>query len=75
MIFLDPENKGNVDTIIKSICLICLDQPVNVPSGSEHKYESPDGSVGCGQMLHGGGSQQNSMNRWFDKICQVLLDT
>ncbi|XP_057289805.1 carnitine O-acetyltransferase-like [Hydractinia symbiolongicarpus] len=70
----DPENRGNVDTIIKSICLICLDQPVNVPSGTEHKYESPHGSVGCEQMLHGGGSQQNSMNRWFDKICQFVVN-
>ena len=69
----DPDNKANVDEIIKSICLICLDQPVNVPDRDAAKYEVLEGSMGLQQMLHGGGTSVNSMNRWFDKICQVCI--
>ena len=47
-----------------------LDQPVNVPDDAR-KFEYGFGSEGLKQMLHGGGTTKNSMNRWFDKISQV----
>ncbi|XP_065647513.1 carnitine O-acetyltransferase isoform X2 [Hydra vulgaris] len=66
----DTINKENVDCIVKSICLICLDQPVPV-AATQYKYEFPNL---IGQMIHGGGSHENSMNRWFDKICQFIVN-
>jgi len=71
----DSQNKSNIDKISKSICLICLDQPVEVPTNYKAaKYESAETSVALAQMLHGGGSHENSMNRWFDKICQFIVN-
>lgn len=71
-LLLDSQNKENIDKIQKSICLICLDQPVEVLSGtSPPKYESVFHSTAVAQCLHGGGSDQNSLNRWFDKAIQV----
>ena len=71
--FLDVQNKENVDKIIKSICLICLDQPISMPKEEIPRFNSTEGSESLKQMLFGGGTAQNSMNRWFDKICQVYL--
>ncbi|XP_002163219.3 carnitine O-acetyltransferase isoform X1 [Hydra vulgaris] len=66
----DSINKENVDCIVNSICLICLDQPVSVEP-TQYKYEF---SNLIGQMVHGGGTHENSMNRWFDKVCQLIVN-
>jgi len=70
----DAENKENVEEIIKSICLICLDQPVTIPQEEAPRFSSQEGSESLRQVLHGGGTHQNSMNRWFDKICQFVIN-
>lgn len=70
----DSKNRDNVDKIVKSICLICLDKPINVPEFNEGRFQSSERSQALHQMLHGGGSEQNSMNRWFDKICQFVVN-
>lgn len=57
-----------MNSIQKSIFTVCLDKPV--PRVSEDVYRNHV----AGQMLHGGGSQLNSGNRWFDKTLQVSED-
>ncbi|XP_068176527.1 carnitine O-acetyltransferase-like [Antennarius striatus] len=57
----DETNRQSVSTIESSIFTVCLDGAM--PPVSNDKYH---------QMLHGGGSQWNSGNRWFDKSMQVI---
>lgn len=70
----DSKNQDNIDKIEKSICLICLDQPIDIPEVSDSGFENERSSVSVRQMLHGGGSSQNGMNRWYDKICQFIVN-
>lgn len=58
-------NRESVRSIQKSIFTLCLDAPV--PRVSDDVYRNHV----AGQMLHGGGGQLNSGNRWFDKTLQV----
>ncbi|XP_068175837.1 carnitine O-acetyltransferase-like [Antennarius striatus] len=58
----DKTNRESVSTIESSIFTVCLDGAM--PPVSHHKYH---------QMVHGGGSQWNSGNRWFDKSLQVIV--
>ena len=61
----DKENKKSVSAIQRSIFTLCLDGAM--PQMSDEMYLSRAAI----QMLHGGGSQWNSGNRWFDKTLQV----
>ncbi|XP_074082091.1 carnitine O-acetyltransferase-like isoform X1 [Macrotis lagotis] len=63
----DKTNKASVHSIQKSIFTVCLD--VSIPWVSENVFKSQV----AGQMLHGGGSKQNSGNRWFDKTLQFIV--
>ncbi|XP_038600981.1 carnitine O-acetyltransferase isoform X1 [Tachyglossus aculeatus] len=63
----DKTNKASVRSIQKSIFTVCLDAPM--PRVSEDVYKSRVAA----QMLHGGGSQLNSGNRWFDKTLQFIV--
>ncbi|XP_078006139.1 carnitine O-acetyltransferase isoform X4 [Phascolarctos cinereus] len=63
----DKTNKASVRSIQKSIFTVCLDAPM--PRVSDDIYKSRV----AGQMLHGGGSKQNSGNRWFDKTLQFIV--
>uniref|UniRef100_A0A3P8T3Q0 Carnitine O-acetyltransferase a n=1 Tax=Amphiprion percula TaxID=161767 RepID=A0A3P8T3Q0_AMPPE len=60
----DKINKDSLSTIERSICTVCLDGPM--PQASDEMYNTYAGL----QIMHGGGSQWNSANRWFDKTLQ-----
>ncbi|KAL5011511.1 hypothetical protein ScPMuIL_010062 [Solemya velum] len=64
----DKTNKASMDTIQRSIFVLCLDQPVGT-----HEEYAEERSIAAKAMLHGGGSDLNSGNRWFDKTLQFIV--
>lgn len=63
----DKTNKDSVSAIQRSIFTVCLDEAM--PQVTNELYRS----CAAVQMLHGGGSQWNSGNRWFDKTLQFII--
>uniref|UniRef100_A0A3B4FE46 Carnitine O-acetyltransferase-like n=1 Tax=Pundamilia nyererei TaxID=303518 RepID=A0A3B4FE46_9CICH len=63
----DKPNKEALSAIQRSICVVCLDKAM--PQVPDDMYSR--GNVL--QMMHGGGSQWNSANRWFDKSVQFII--
>lgn len=57
-----------MDTIEKSLFVVCLDQPLTVADPNE------DFNVAGSQLIHGGGSHQNSGNRWFNKTLELVVN-
>jgi carnitine O-acetyltransferase len=64
-LFLVPENRNLFDTIENSVLVLCLDEK-NV-SGKKDQQTL----VGL-NFFHGGGTNLNTANRWFDKTLQVI---
>ncbi|XP_043912454.1 choline O-acetyltransferase isoform X2 [Protopterus annectens] len=60
----DSTNRDSLDMIERCICLVCLDEPTSV--------EPTDTNLAL-QMLHGGGCDKNSGNRWYDKPMQFIV--
>ncbi|KAG7243771.1 hypothetical protein INR49_009012, partial [Caranx melampygus] len=62
----DETNRESLSAIERSIFTVCLDNAK--PRRSDEMRQSA-----ILQMLHGGGSQCNSGNRWFDKGLQIIV--
>ncbi|MBN3276786.1 CLAT acetyltransferase, partial [Polyodon spathula] len=60
----DSTNRDSLDMIERCLCLVCLDDP----SGNE--LTDTNRAL---QMLHGGGYDKNSGNRWYDKPMQFVI--
>ncbi|XP_028649257.1 choline O-acetyltransferase [Erpetoichthys calabaricus] len=64
VIMKDSTNRDSLDMIERCICLVCLDEPTMLePTDTNHAL----------QMLHGGGVDKNSGNRWYDKPMQFIV--
>lgn len=64
----DETNRKSLESIHQSIFVLCLDK-----SSVEVNQKASRETVLLNQVDHGGGSKQNSGNRWFDKIFQVIV--
>nr|XP_009861511.1 carnitine O-acetyltransferase-like [Ciona intestinalis] len=64
----DRQNQASVRSIQRSIFALCLDERSS--KVSENRWRSDM----AGRCLHGGGSQYNTGNRWFDKTVQMIVD-
>lgn len=63
--FVVPENKNLFDTIDDSVLVLCLDDNYQL-------LDKKDTQTLIGfNFLHGGGTKNNTANRWFDKTLQV----
>nr|XP_011435097.2 carnitine O-acetyltransferase isoform X2 [Crassostrea gigas] len=63
----DKESKASLEILQRSICAICIDNKLPESAPGE------EDSTAAKMMLHGGGSQFNSANRWFDKTLQFIV--
>ncbi|ELT93087.1 hypothetical protein CAPTEDRAFT_218819 [Capitella teleta] len=63
----DPENAQHLESIQRSIVVVCLDKAMPSNAGRDEQ------TIAANQMNHGGGSTVNSANRWFDKILQMIV--
>lgn len=63
----DSMNKASVQSIQKSIFMLCLDKAI--PEAGTLNRQT---HVGL-QTIHGGGSHQNAGNRWYDKPVQFIV--
>ncbi|XP_065077802.1 choline O-acetyltransferase isoform X3 [Ochlerotatus camptorhynchus] len=82
MLLLEEPNARNIELIEQALVLICIDEPIPLTFNARGFNGSPAGAHYCGgrdesnmahQMIHGGGSECNSGNRWFDKTMQLIV--
>lgn len=64
---VDPQNAKSIDSISKALFIVCLDEAVPFNKSEEM-------NVASHQLIHGGGSTQNSGNRWFNKTIQFIIN-
>ncbi|KAG2462832.1 CLAT acetyltransferase, partial [Polypterus senegalus] len=64
VIMKDSTNRDSLDMIERCICLVCLDEPTMLEPADTNRAL---------QMLHGGGVDKNSGNRWYDKPMQFIV--
>ncbi|KAH8402760.1 hypothetical protein KR215_009885, partial [Drosophila sulfurigaster] len=81
---LDERNQRNLELIETALLVLCLDEPLGVNfnargfSGATptvHTAGERDETNMAHEMIHGGGSEFNSGNRWFDKTMQLIICT
>jgi choline O-acetyltransferase len=81
-LLLDEQNCRNIELIEKSLINLCLDETLP-PSfnargfpgaaASVHMLGERDETNMAHEMIHGGGSECNTANRWFDKTMQIII--
>lgn len=79
----DYQNSRNIELVEQALVVLCLDEPLparfNVRTSmggkSGHVAGDRDETNMEHQMIHGGGSEFNSGNRWFDKTMQIIIST
>lgn len=81
----DYQNSRNIELIEQALIILCLDEPLpakfNVRTSMDnsanagHSAGDRDETNMEHQMIHGGGSEFNSGNRWFDKTMQIIIST
>uniref|UniRef100_A0A8C4WZR7 Choline O-acetyltransferase n=1 Tax=Eptatretus burgeri TaxID=7764 RepID=A0A8C4WZR7_EPTBU len=70
----DSNNQASLQAIEQSAFILCLDEPNEERENEWRKNNKEERETELmAQMLHGGGSQKNGKNRWFDKTLQVVL--
>ncbi|KAM6897401.1 choline O-acetyltransferase b [Xenentodon cancila] len=60
----DQTNRDSLALIESCICVVCLDEPCGL---------QPNDTNRALMMLHGGGSEKNGANRWYDKSMQFVV--
>ncbi|XP_015238569.1 PREDICTED: choline O-acetyltransferase-like [Cyprinodon variegatus] len=60
----DQTNRDSLALIESSICVVCLDEPCDLPPSDTNRAL---------MMLHGGGRERNGANRWYDKSMQFVI--
>ncbi|XP_072164689.1 choline O-acetyltransferase-like [Diadema setosum] len=71
----DSTNRDSLDMIERCIFVLCLDSPMDYPPAEVGKPIDADDEPLAHHMLHGGGSSENTGNRWFDKTMQFIIGT
>lgn len=82
---LAERNQRNIELIETALIVLCLDEPLpvanfnargfNGATPSVHFASDRDETNMAHEMIHGGGSEYNSGNRWFDKTMQIIICT
>lgn len=67
LLLLDPMNAVCLDSIKKSLFLMCIDGPNPILSNVNKD------TMAALQTVHGCGSRYNAGNRWYDKTIQVSI--
>jgi choline O-acetyltransferase len=82
ILLLDESNCHNIELIEKSLVNLCLDETLPLAfnargfvgaTPSAHMAGDRDETNMAHEMIHGGGSECNSANRWFDKTMQIVI--
>ncbi|XP_071479547.1 choline O-acetyltransferase-like [Diadema antillarum] len=71
----DSTNRDSLDMIERCIFVLCLDSPMDYPPAEVGKPIDADDEPLAHHMLHGGGTSENTGNRWFDKTMQFIIGT
>uniref|UniRef100_A0A1A9W5V2 Choline O-acetyltransferase n=1 Tax=Glossina brevipalpis TaxID=37001 RepID=A0A1A9W5V2_9MUSC len=83
-ILLSERNQRNIGLLETALIVLCLDEPLPLDfnarnfhgaTPSVHYAGQRDETNMAHQMIHGGGSEYNSGNRWFDKTMQIIICT
>jgi len=82
-LLLEEQNQRNIELIETALIVLCLDEPLpksfnargfSGATPSVHYAGERDETNMAHEMIHGGGSTNNSGNRWFDKTMQVSCE-
>ncbi|KAI8427768.1 hypothetical protein MSG28_002190 [Choristoneura fumiferana] len=70
MLIKDKQNKESLSDVQSSLVVLCLDAPVGLWKAADKNARQ---NIAAAQTIHGGGSNCNGGNRWFDKTVQFVV--